>query len=187
MLQLFKETKLSARAQLFLFSLIALYYERKRKKGGDVTCGYTEGSFFKYRVIVRDREISKKFNFSVDTLWRIRWDLKIKKIPITVKQLKVFKKRGVRYPYERWFKKQFDHEFGYDLKVEKRGKIILIPTSIIYDKNLTTKEKLSILWYLSLKEKFGRPPRIKELEKASGISDKTIGKALKKSPQLLNL
>jgi len=179
----FKKAKLSARAQLFLVSLMALYYERERRKGGEVTIGFTEGSHFDFDITVRDSEISRRFNFSVDTLWRIRKDLK-KKTPITYRRTKVFK-RGVKYPYKARFKKNFDHEFYYGFSVLKKNeKIILVPSKIIYNKKLTTKEKLSILWHSKLKEEFARSPELKEIEEASEISVKTIRKAKEKCPQI---
>ncbi len=178
----FKRNELKARTQLFLVSLIALFYERERRKGGYVFFSPLESSPLEYKIKVRDKEITKKFKFKVDTIWRIRDDIELKKLPIEIECKNVFK-RGVKYPYEKRFKKQFDHEFFYRFCMGK-GDFIKIPTSIIYAKDLTTKEKLAILWNISLEDRDGRLPRLKEIEKESGISEKTIRKAMKKYPQL---
>ena len=180
-----KKLKFSARAQLFIVSLIALHCERERRRGAYVIPWEQEESKLDYVIQVRDKEISKKFRFSVDTIWRIREDFE--SIPtnlITAEQLRFFTK-GVKYRYDARYVKSFDHEFKYTIRIRKKEiKIIKIPTAIIYDKDLPTKEKLSILWSISIKEKLGRLPRLKEIEKESGISEKTIRKAMAKYPQL---
>jgi len=97
---------------------------------------------------------------------------------------------GKKYDYYRWKiwgRKYVDIENIYKFGVLKKGRnIINAPIKVIYDRNLTYSEKLSIIWNISLKEKLGRQPKQKEIEKESGISVRTVRKAKKKYPQLFS-
>jgi predicted transcriptional regulator len=43
---------------------------------------------------------------------------------------------------------------------------------------------MAIIWNISLREKLDRQPKLREIEKESGITERTIRKAKKKYPQL---
>ena len=185
-----KEEKLTPRALLFIISLIAFSHEKDRKRGRYVTIDISE-PIMEYSIKIKDSGIIKKFGFSIDTIFRIRDDLEKSNSFLCYFVCIYF--RGRKYSdsdLSRRYKKNYDREYVYGVKIglalNKRD-TIPIPTRIIYDKNLATREKLAIIWNLSLKGKnTSRQPKLKEIEKASGISERTIRKAKKKYPQLFN-
>jgi hypothetical protein len=95
------------------------------------------------------------------------------------------RKKYKHFKFYTWGEKYQNYEEEYILKVFRDGRrIIDIPTKVIYDKNLSYSEKLSIVWNLSLREKLGRQPKLKEIERESGITARTVRKAKKKYPRL---
>jgi len=185
MLQTLKEKKLKRTSQLFIICLIAYYNERQRSRGKISGLNIDKKEAI-YRVTLSDEEIRRKFKFSIDTLISTKRDLKKKNILI-IKFIGIVseRKKYKHFKFYTWGKKYQNYEEEYILKVFRDGRrIIDIPTKVIYDKNLSYSEKLSIVWNLSLREKLGRQPKLKEIEKESGISERTIRKAKKKYPRL---
>lgn len=184
-LQFMKEKGLSRTTQLFVISLIAYYHECERSKG-EIVGMNIEGKHAIYKLTLSNKEICQKFGFSVDLLRKIKRDLKWKQKGI-IKHCKTDIERKEINPYDwrKWKKQYLSYVDSYTFKVTREsGKVINVPTRIIYDKNLTYSEKLSILWNLSLKEKLGHQPKLCEIEKESGISERTIRKAKNKYPKL---
>jgi hypothetical protein len=78
-----------------------------------------------------------------------------------------------------------DFEDEYKFKINPKGLILLdVPVKVVYDKNLETSEKLAVLWNIAIKARLGRQPTLTELEKQSGISERTFRKAKKRYPGL---
>lgn len=138
-----------------------------------------------YEVRLSDKEICSKFSFGIDTIIKIKNEL-IKNFPIKIKLIEIVSKsrKYKHYKKYRWGGKYLNFESKYLFVVPMKGRnIIYIPTKIIYEKNLTYSEKLAILYNLSLRTKHGSQPKLKEIEKESGISGRTIRKAKEKYPQ----
>ena len=170
---------------MFFISLIAYYNERQRSRGKTIVLDIDKEEKL-YRVILSDEEIRKKFKFSIDTIISIKRELLRKKIIMTKFIGIVSERKKYRhYKWQMWGGKYLNFEEQYTFKIFRYGKrSIDIPTKIIYDKNLTYSEKMAIVWNISLREKLGRKPKLKEIEKESGISERTIRKAKKRYPQL---
>ena len=184
-----REKNLKRTSQLFFISLIAHYCEKQRTMGEMIDNNiYTEDAF--YKVTLSDKDIRQKFKFSIDTLINIESDFKKRDIPIKIKIIKVASegkkyKKYKRYTEVPWVEKYCNYLKEYEFTVSrKKAEVIYLPVKIIYDKNLTYSEKMAIIWNISLREKLGRKPKLREIEKESGISERTIRKAKKRYPQL---
>lgn len=181
-----KEKNLGRTAQLFIICIIAHYQEKMRAKGEFMDeFIFDDKDDVVYKVILREKDIMKKFNFSIDTLIKIRRELEAKSIMKiefirTVSRKKVFNAN----PGYNWLSKFQNYENEYTLHVKRIGRGELhIPIRIIYDKQLTYSEKLAIVWNYSIKKRLGRQPSYGELERESGISKRTIRNAMDKYPK----
>lgn len=185
-LEYLREKNLKRTSQLFFISLIAHYCEKQRTIGEMIDNNiYAENAF--YKVTLSDKDIRQKFKFSIDTLINIERDFRERDIPIKIKFITVasVSKKYKRYKMAPWGDKYCNYLKEYEFRVSrKKAKVIYLPVKIIYDKNLTYSEKMAIVWNISLREKLGRKPKLKEIEKESGITERTIRKAKKKYPQL---
>lgn len=185
-LEYLRKKNLKRTSQLFFISLIAYYNERQRSRGKIVDLNIYEGEA-EYRVILSDEEIRKKFKFSIDTLINIESDFRERDIPMKIKIINVASesKKYKRYKIAPWGEKYCNYLKEYEFRVSrKKAKVIYLPVKIIYDKNLTYSEKMAIIWNISLKEKLDRQPKLREIEKESGITERTIRKAKTRYPQL---
>lgn len=185
-LEYLREKNLKRTSQLFFISLIARYCEKERTMG-EVTGNniYAENAFYKVRL--SDKDIRQKFKFSIDTLINIESDFRKRDITIKIKIIKVASesKKYKRYKMALWGEKYCNYLKEYEFRVSrKKTKVIDFPVKIIYDKNLTYSEKMAIIWNISLREKLDRQPKLREIEKESGITERTIRKAKKRYPQL---
>lgn len=188
-LEYLREKNLKRTSQLFFISLIAHYCEKERTIGEMTGSNIYEEDAF-YKVTMSDKDIREKFKFSIDTLINIESDFRERDIPIKIKFIKVASegkkyKKYKRYTEAPWVEKYCNYLKEYEFRVRrKKTKVIDLPVKIIYDKNLTYSEKMAIIWNISLREKLDRQPKLREIEKESGISERTIRKAKKKYPQL---
>ncbi len=182
-LDYFKKEKLSRTSQLFLISLIAHYHEKERIRGDPVGINIiAEGAV--YKLILSDKEIHKKFNFSIDTIIKIKRELDARYFIINTLEISSGDTSFNPAYHPLWRLKYYNFTKKYLFAVKREGrKIVDIPTKIIYDKDLTYSEKLAIVWNLCLKERFGRKPKLREIERESSISERTIRKAKKKYPK----
>jgi len=180
-----KHSNLKRSSQLFLISLVAFYHERERGRGKTIDSNITQEKAV-YKVTLSEKEISTKFKFSIDTIINIRRDLE-DKIDL-VNNMVGFKAYKKKYELEHfskpWIWKYQNCTIEYHFELSAQGKkIIYIPTKIVYDNNLLYSEKMALIWNLCLRERHGRRPKIKEIEKESGITQRTIRKAKDKYPQ----
>jgi hypothetical protein len=174
-------------SQLFFISLIAHYWEKQRTRGGETLGINMDAEKASYKVTLSDKDIHQKFKFSIDTLINIESDFRERDIPIKIKIIKVASenKEYKRYRMAPWGAKYCNYLKEYEFSVtRKKAKVIYLPVKIIYDKNLTYSEKMAIIWNISLREKLDRQPKLREIEKESGITERTIRKAKKRYPQL---
>lgn len=185
----FKNSKLTRITQLFLISLIACYHEKQRSSGKIIDENINQKRAI-YKIRISDKEINRKFGFSIDTIIKIKKEINEKDFPIDIQFIEIVSvgKKYKRYSHHDWSRKYLneEHEYSFDLRTEGKN-LISIPTKVIYEKkeNLSYSNKLAIIWNLCLKEKNERrQPKLKEVGEASGISVKTIGDAKKKYPQL---
>ncbi len=185
----FKKKKLTRITQLFFISLIACYHEGQRSRGKMIDENINQKRAI-YKIRISDKEINRKFGFSIDTIINIKREIKEKDFPINIQLIEILSesKKYKRYSGFAWGRKYLNEEHKYSFEVRTEGKnIIYIPTKVVYEKkeNLSYSNKLAIIWNLCLKKKNeGRQPKLKEVGEASGISVKTIGDAKKKYPQL---
>jgi len=84
----------------------------------------------------------------------------------------------------RQFKKYLS--FNYQYIFELGGNIIDIPVKIIYEKNLKPSEKLALIWAIKLRRELNNKLKLIEIERMSGISERTIRKAKNRYPRYFN-
>jgi hypothetical protein len=195
--------RLKKTALLFTIFLIAHYHEKARRVRGGFVDSNIGKEWAKYRVRVTDKDIERCLGFCTDTIISIKrslrsaerykrrlvdqyahkndelsWLIDIKKIRL-VSQTREY----LKYKHRKYLNIEWQYEVRFRVK---ECKLYRIPTRIVYDKALTPSQKLAIIWNLCLKGAQNKQLTLKELEKKSGISERTIREAKRFYPELFS-
>jgi hypothetical protein len=74
-----------------------------------------------------------------------------------------------------------EDEYGFGIRIVNRS-LLQVPVGAVYNKRMSISEKLAIVWNIGIKDILGRQAKLEELEKLSGISERTFRNAKKYYP-----